>query len=133
MIDARLGSKYVSGGSWLCYPPGYIYDNGYISHLWQGHFLNQFVCTFLVCLHLLWLEFREITHSWQINEITCVMKEYFSVILYSYVIFFSFQNKLHQGTNTYNYHGYGSTVGRSDWSNSDELLCYYDSNDVVVI
>ena len=46
--------------------------------------------------------------------------------------FFSFQYKLHQSTNTYDYHGNGSTVGRSGCSNPDESLGYYDINDVVV-
>ena len=63
------------------------------------------------------------------------MKEYSSVILYSYVFFvcFLFQHKLYQSTNTFNYHGNGSTVGRSGCSNTDESYGYYDSNDVVVV
>ena len=64
-------------------------------------------------------------HAW--------MKEYFSVILYSYDFFFSFQRKLHQSTNAYNCHGNDSTVGRSGCSNPDESFGYYDSNDVVVV
>ena len=68
------------------------------------------------------------------------MKEYFSLILYSYVFVFFvclfvclFQHKLHQSTNTFTYHGNGSTVGRSGCSNTDESHGYYDSNDVVVV
>ena len=49
------------------------------------------------------------------------------------MLFFSFQHKLHQSTNTYNYHGNGSTVGRSGCSNPDESFGYYDSTDVVVV
>ena len=59
------------------------------------------------------------------------MKEYFSVILYR--LFFSFQHKLHQSTNIYDYHGNGSTVGRSGCSNLDESYGYYDINDVVAV
>ena len=47
--------------------------------------------------------------------------------------FFSFQHKLHQSTNTYNYHGNGSVVGRSGYSNPDESFGYYDTDDVVVV
>ena len=64
------------------------------------------------------------------------MKEYFSVIFHSYVFvclfFFSFQNKLHQSTNAYIYHGNGRKVGRSGCSNPDESFGYGNSNDVVV-
>ena len=49
------------------------------------------------------------------------------------MLFFSLQHKLHQSTNTHNYHGNGSTVGRSGCSNPDESFGYYDSNDVVVV
>ena len=61
------------------------------------------------------------------------MKEYFSVILFIHMLFFSFQHKLHQSTNTHNYHGNGSTLGRSGCSNPDESIGYYDINDVVVV
>ena len=77
-------------------------------------------------------EFREITHSWQINDIVCLSKR----IFFSYTLFICFffcQHKLHQSTSTYNYHGNGSTVGRSGCSNPDESFDYYDSNDVVVV
>ena len=47
--------------------------------------------------------------------------------------FSSFQHKLHQSTNTYNFHGSGSTVGCSGCSNPDESFGYYDSNDVVAV
>ena len=40
-------------------------------------------------------------HAWM--KLHVWMKEYFSVIFYSF--FFSFHHKLHQSTNTYNYHG----------------------------
>ena len=43
-------------------------------------------------------------------------------------IFFSFQYKLHQNPNMYNYHGNGNRVGRSGWSDRDESFGY-DIND----
>ena len=47
--------------------------------------------------------------------------------VFCFVLFFySFQDKLHQSTNTYNYHGNGSKVGRSGCSNPDESFGYYD-------
>ena len=47
--------------------------------------------------------------------------------------FFSFQHKLHQSINTYNYHGNGGTLGRSGCNNPDESIGYYDINDAVVV
>ena len=71
--------------------------------------LSQYV---RVCFVKLKTEFREIRHSWQINEITCLNERiFFSCSLFS-VFFCLFQHKLHQSTNTYNYHGNGSIVGR---------------------
>ena len=77
-------------------------------------------------------EFREMIHSWQINKIARLSERIFSSYTL-FMFFFSFQHKLHQSIKTYNYHGNGSTVGRSGCSNLDESFCYYDSNDVVVI
>ena len=92
--------------------------------------LFQYVCVYFVKLET---EFREIIHSWKINEITCLNERiFFSCTLFIYY-FFSFQQKLHQSTNTYNYHGNDSTVGRSSCTNPDESFRYYDSNDVVVV
>ena len=84
--------------------------------------LFQCVC---VCFVKLETEFREIIHSWQINEITCLNER----IFFSYTLFichiFSFQHKLYQSTNrTYNYHGNGNTVGRNVCSNPDESFGY---------
>ena len=76
-------------------------------------------------LHLLLLEFREIIHSWQITEITYLSERiFFSYFLF---IFFLFQHKLHQSTNTYNYQGNGSPVGRSGRTNPNESCGYYDT------
>ena len=70
-------------------------------------------------------------------KLHALMKEHFSVILYPKVIFFSFQHKLHQSTNMYNFHGSGSTVDCSGCSNPDELFDelfgYYKINNVVVV
>ena len=70
--------------------------------------------------------------SWQINEITYLNE----LIFFRYTLFigyfFSFQHKLHQSTNMYNYHGNGSRVGCSDCSDLDESFGYYDIKDVKV-
>ena len=85
-----------------------------------------------VCFVKLKTEFREIIHSWQISEFTCLNER----IFFSYTLFicylFSFQHKIYQSTNTYNYHGGGSTVGRSGCRKPDESFGYYDSKDVVI-
>ena len=60
------------------------------------------------------------------------MKEFCSYTLFM-CYFFSFQHKPNQITNMYNYHGNGSTLGRSGSSNPDESFGYYDSNEVVVV
>ena len=60
------------------------------------------------------------------------MKKNFSVY-FIHMLFFLFHHKLHQSTNTYNYHGNGNKAGRSSCSNPDESFSYYDSNDVVVV
>ena len=87
--------------------------------------LFQYVCVYFVKLET---EFREIIHSWQINEIICLNERiFYSYIIYALFIcyFFSFQHKLHQSTNsTYNYHGNGNTVGRKGCSNPDESFGY---------
>ena len=41
--------------------------------------LFKYVCVYFVRLET---EFREIRHSWQTNEITCLNKKYFSIALY---------------------------------------------------
>ena len=80
-----------------------------------------------------YVSFTPSIDSWQISEITCLNEK----IFFSYTLFicysFSFQHKLHQSTNMYNYHGNGSAVSRSGCSNLDESFGYYDSNDVVVV
>ena len=85
----------------------------------------QYVCVYFVKLET---EFREIIHSWQINEITCLNDT-------SFIAFLSLQRKLHQSTNTYIYHGIGSNLGRSSNSNPDEnsaiMIIYI--NDVVAV
>ena len=99
--------------------------------------LFQYVC---VCFVNLQAKFRQIVHSCQNSEITCLIhsvsfrfiQEYFSVIVYSYVIFFSFQHKHHQSTNAYNCRGSGS-IGRSGFSNLDGSFSYYDNNHVVAV
>ena len=60
------------------------------------------------------------------------MKEFCSYTLFIYY-FFSFQHKRNQIINMYNYHGHGSTLGRSGRSNPDESFGCYDSNEVVVV
>ena len=72
-------------------------------------------------------------HSWQISEITCQNERIFFRYTLFMCYFSSFQHKLHQSTNTYNFHGSGSTVGCSGCSNPDESFGYYDSNDVVAV
>ena len=61
------------------------------------------------------------------------MKKYFSVVLYLWFFCCLFQYKLHQSTNTDNYHGNASTVGRIVCSDPDESFAYYDINHVVVV
>ena len=51
----------------------------------------------------------------------------FQLYFISYV-FFPFQQKVHQSTNTYNYHANVSTVGRGGCSIPDESFGYFDSN-----
>ena len=46
-------------------------------------------------------------------KLHALMKEHFPAILCSYVLFFLFQQILHQITNTYNDDGNGNRVGRS--------------------
>ena len=90
----------------------------------------QYVCVYFVKLET---EFREIIHSWHINEITCLNEIFFSYT--SFIVFFSLQHKLYQSTNTYIYHGIGSNLGRSGNSNPDEnsaiMIIYI--NDVVAV
>ena len=82
-------------------------------------------------------EFREIIHYWENNEITCLNERTFFSYTLSKGYFFSFQHKLHQSTNMYNFHGSGSTVDCSGCSNPDELFDelfgYYKINNVVVV
>ena len=89
------------------------------------HMFFQYAC---VCFAKLKTEFRKITHSWQIKEITCLNERIFSVLLYLQVCFCLFLQKPHQSTNTYIYHGKGSTVGRRVCSNPDESFGYNDIN-----
>ena len=44
-----------------------------------------------------------------------------------------FQHKLHQSTNTFDYHGNDGTLDRSICSDPDESFGYYDINHVVTI
>ena len=79
--------------------------------------LSQYV---RVCFVKLKTEFREIRHSWQINEITRLNERiFFSCTLLGF--FCLYQHKLYQSTtNTFNYHGNGSTVDLSVCSDPDE-------------
>ena len=93
--------------------------------------LFKYVC---VCFVKLETEFREIRHSWQINEITCLNEKiFFRRTLFIVFCCCFFQYKLHKSTNTYNYHGNASTVGRSVCSDPDESFGNYDINHVVVV
>ena len=77
----------------------------------------QYVC---ICCVKLETEFTEIIHSWQKNETTCLNERTFFSYTLFICYFFSFQHKFYLNTNTYNYHGHGSTLGCSDCSNPDE-------------
>ena len=65
-------------------------------------------------------EFRKIIHSWQINDITCLNEGISFIYTFFIGYFFSFQFKLHQNSNTYNYHGNSSAVGGSGCSDLDK-------------
>ena len=65
-------------------------------------------------------EFRKIIYSWQINEITCLNDRISFICTFFIGYFFSFQFKLHQNSNTHNYHGNSSTVGGSGCSDPDK-------------
>ena len=89
--------------------------------------LSQYV---RVCFVKLKTEFREIRHSWQINEITRLNERIFFSRTLFIGFFCLFQHKLHQSTNTFNCHGNDSTVDRSVCSDPDESFGYYDINHV---
>ena len=94
--------------------------------------LFKYVC---VCFVKLKTEFREIRHSWQINEITCLNEKiFFCCTLFIGFFCWLFQYKLHQSTNMYNCHGNNaSTLGRSVCSDLDESFGNYDITHVVEV
>ena len=95
--------------------------------------LFKYVC---VCSVKLETEFREIIHSWQINDIASLCERIFFSFTLFIGYFFLFQHNIHQSTITYNYDGNDTTVDRSGCSNPDEhsaIIMIYNINDAIVV